>query len=69
VEGTAIRERGREVRAIGERLSQLFRSSQAGSTRRALTVDDGWSAVTDNYFKIRLAEQHPRNRWIDVRVT
>jgi threonylcarbamoyladenosine tRNA methylthiotransferase MtaB len=69
VEGTAIRERGREVRAIGERLSQLFRSSQAGSTRRALTVDDGWSAVTDNYFEIRLAEQHPRNRWIDVRVT
>jgi hypothetical protein len=34
--------------------------------RRALTVDDGWSAVTDNYFKVRLGEQHPRNQWIDV---
>ena len=34
--------------------------------RRALTVDDGWSAVTDNYFKVRLDEQHPRNQWVDA---
>ena len=54
VEGTAIRERGREVRAIGARLAHRFRQSQAGSVRRALTVDDGWSAVTDNYFKVSL---------------
>jgi threonylcarbamoyladenosine tRNA methylthiotransferase MtaB len=66
VEGAVIRERGREVRDIGARLAREFRKSQAGSVRRALTVDDGWSAVTDNYFKVRLNEQHPRNQWIDV---
>jgi threonylcarbamoyladenosine tRNA methylthiotransferase MtaB len=69
VEGAVIRERGREVRDISARLAQEFRQSQAGSMRRALTVDDGWSAVTDNYFKVRLTEQHPRNQWVDVRVT
>ncbi|HEY6361041.1 MAG TPA: tRNA (N(6)-L-threonylcarbamoyladenosine(37)-C(2))-methylthiotransferase MtaB [Vicinamibacterales bacterium] len=68
VDGTAIRERGREVRAIGARLSHEFRRAQAGSTRRALTVNDGWSAVTDNYFKVRLEERHPRNQWVDVRI-
>jgi threonylcarbamoyladenosine tRNA methylthiotransferase MtaB len=68
VEGVAIRERGRQVRDIGARLSREFRKSLAGSRRRALTVDDGWSAVTDNYFKVRLDEQHPRNDWVDVRI-
>jgi threonylcarbamoyladenosine tRNA methylthiotransferase MtaB len=66
VEGTAIRERGRVVRDISARKSREFRKSQAGSVRRALTVDDGFSAVTDNYFKVRLDEQHPRNQWVDV---
>ena len=68
VDGSAIRERGREVRAIGALLAHRFRRSQAGSVRRALTVDDGWSAVTDNYFKVPLAAQHLRNTWVDVRV-
>jgi hypothetical protein len=36
--------------------------------RRALTVDDGLSAVTDNFLKIRLAEIVPRNQWIDARI-
>ena len=68
VEGAVIRERGREVRAISARLADRFHRSQAGSMRRALTVDDGWSAVTDNYFKVRLNEQHPRNQWVEVRI-
>ena len=29
-----------------------FAESQQGTIRRALTVDDGWSAVTDNYLKV-----------------
>ena len=66
VDGIAIRERGRAARAIGERMARRFRESLAGSARRALTVDDGWSAVTDNYVKVRLDRQHPRNEWIDV---
>jgi threonylcarbamoyladenosine tRNA methylthiotransferase MtaB len=68
VDGAVIRERGREIRAIGEMLRRRFRESQAGTTRRALVVDDGWSAVTDNYVKVRLESQHPRNEWVYVKV-
>jgi hypothetical protein len=56
------------VRAIGARLTERFRAAQAGSVRRALTVDDGCSAVTDNYIKVRLPEQHARNEWVDVQI-
>lgn len=68
VDGVTIRERGQRVRAIGSEMSSRFRRSHTGTVRRALTVDDGWSAVTDNYLKVRLDEQHPRNRWIDARI-
>jgi threonylcarbamoyladenosine tRNA methylthiotransferase MtaB len=68
VEGVAIRERGQRVRAIGHEMSTRFRHSQAGTVRRALSVDDGLSAVTDNFLKVRLPEQVPRNQWIDARI-
>jgi threonylcarbamoyladenosine tRNA methylthiotransferase MtaB len=68
VNGTAIRERGQRVRGLGHEMSLRFRRSQAGTSRRALTVDDGWSAVTDNYLKVRLGQQYPRNEWVDVRI-
>jgi threonylcarbamoyladenosine tRNA methylthiotransferase MtaB len=66
VDGAVIRERGREVRAIGETKARRFREAQVSMSRRALTVDDGWSAVTDNYLKVRLPDQHPRNEWVQV---
>jgi threonylcarbamoyladenosine tRNA methylthiotransferase MtaB len=68
VEGATIRERGQRLRAIGSEMSSRFRRSQAGTVRHALTVDDGWSAVTDNYLKVRLDAQYPRNQWIDARI-
>jgi threonylcarbamoyladenosine tRNA methylthiotransferase MtaB len=68
VAGAAIRERGREVRAIGYEKAQRFRGAQANTIRRALTLDDGRSAVTDNYIKVPLTRQHGRNEWIDVRL-
>jgi threonylcarbamoyladenosine tRNA methylthiotransferase MtaB len=68
VEGGVIRERGRQIRAIGEGMVRRFKASQAGTTRRALTVDDGRAAVTDNYLKVRLEQPHPRNEWIEVRL-
>ncbi len=68
VEGAVVRERGRRLRAIGEQLALRFRRSQAGSRRRALTVDDGRSAVTDNYLKVSLPTQHQRNEWVDVTI-
>jgi threonylcarbamoyladenosine tRNA methylthiotransferase MtaB len=66
VEGSTIRARGQHVRAIGAAKAQAFRASQAGTTRRALTVDGGWAAVTDNYLKVRLPRQYPRNEWVAV---
>ena len=68
VDGRAIRERGREVREISARMTRRFRQSQVGRSMRALTVDDGHSAVTGNYLKVRLTEPRRRNEWITVRV-
>jgi threonylcarbamoyladenosine tRNA methylthiotransferase MtaB len=68
VEGSEIRRRGSRVREVGARMAAAFRRAQAGSTRRALTLDDGRSARTDNYLKVRLDRQYPRNEWIDVRI-
>jgi len=66
VDGVAIRRRGASLREVGARLARDFRDRQIGTSRRALTVDDGWSAVTDNYVKVRLDAQHRRNEWITV---
>jgi tRNA A37 methylthiotransferase MiaB len=68
VDGRDIRERARQVREIGARMSAAFRARHAGTRRRALVVDDGWSAVTDNYLKVRLDERHERNTWIEAMV-
>lgn len=68
VEGREIRERARQIRQVGERMTQRFRRSQCGRITRALTVDDGRAVVTVNYLKLRLGAPHRRNEWIDVRV-
>jgi threonylcarbamoyladenosine tRNA methylthiotransferase MtaB len=66
VEGTVIRERARCVREIGAEMARRFRAAQNGTVRRGLVVDDGWSAVTDNYVKVRLEEQAERNTWVSI---
>jgi threonylcarbamoyladenosine tRNA methylthiotransferase MtaB len=68
VDGATIRARGAELRAIGAARAQAFRQAQSGTMRRALVVDDGRSAVTDNYLKVSLKEPRRRNTWIDVRI-
>jgi threonylcarbamoyladenosine tRNA methylthiotransferase MtaB len=68
VDGREVRERGRETRAIGERMARRFRESQVGKTLRGLSVDDGRSIVTNNYLKLRLDQRQPRNEWVRVRV-
>jgi len=68
VAGALIRERGRRVRDIGQRLAWRFRESQLGAVRRALTVDDGSSVVTDNYLKVRVPAGRTRNQWVRVRI-
>lgn len=66
VEGNTIRNRGRIMRKIGAAKAAAFRASQAGREMAALTVDDGWSAVTGNYLKVRLDTARPRNTWVRV---
>ena len=68
VDGALIRERGQRIREIGHQMSTRFRQSQRGTTRRALTIDDGWSAVTDNYLKVKLETRHSRNEWVQVAI-
>jgi threonylcarbamoyladenosine tRNA methylthiotransferase MtaB len=68
VDGADIRDRARRVRDIGAQMAARFRRSQIGRLSRALTVDDGQSAVTPNYLKLRLDVKRARNEWIDVRL-
>ena len=63
-----VRERSAAARAASGRLSSAFRASQIGAVRRALVVDDGSAAVTDNYLRLRLDRPCVRNEWIEVDV-
>jgi threonylcarbamoyladenosine tRNA methylthiotransferase MtaB len=64
----AIRERGRRVREIGERLTAQFRRSQVGGVRPALTIEDGSVAVTDNGLKVRLDPPRARNERVRIEI-
>lgn len=68
VDGRDTRDRARCIRDVGAIMARRFRESQVGRTRRALTVDDGRAVVTDNYLKLRLAEQRRRNEWVEVTI-
>jgi len=67
--GAVIRERARRVRDIGARLTERFRTSQIGTTHRALTLEDGSLVVTANYLKLRIPPGVTRNEWVTVVVT
>ena len=68
IPGAVVRERGRRIRDIGQRLTMSFRESQVGTTHRALTLEDGSVAVTGNYLKVRIPPGRVRNEWVDVRI-
>ena len=63
-----VQQRGAALRSASERLARAFRAAQAGSVRRALVVNDGTAAVTDNYLRLALDVPRTRNEWIDVEV-
>ena len=69
VHGAVVRERGRRIREIGQRLTGAFRDAQVGTTHRALTLEDGTLAVTGNYVKVRIPPGRARNEWVRVRLT
>jgi threonylcarbamoyladenosine tRNA methylthiotransferase MtaB len=66
--GGVVRERAAHVRTIGAELSHRFRSSQVGTRRPALTLDDGSVVVTDNYLKLKIGPGLARNVRVTVRV-
>ena len=68
VHGSLVRERATRLREISRRLTASFQQSQHGTVRPALTIDDGATAVTDNYLKVRIPPGHERNEWVSVRV-
>ncbi len=68
VAGQDVRARAAAVRGVGQELTRRFHASQIGSTRRALTVDDGSHVVTDNYLKLGIGPGRARNEWVQVRV-
>lgn len=67
-----VRERARSLRALSDRKSAEFRTSQAGKALRALTLHrrgQGWTqALTGNYLRVRVPGEHPANEWHEVRV-
>jgi threonylcarbamoyladenosine tRNA methylthiotransferase MtaB len=69
IHGAIVRERGRIVREIGQRLASRFKDSQIGTVQRGLTIEDGTLVVTGNYLKLRIPPGPIRNEWIRVRVT
>ena len=68
VHGGVVRDRASRLRAISRDLTARFHASQHGTVRPALTIDDGTTAVTDNYLKLKIGEGRPRNEWLSVRV-
>lgn len=68
VHGAVVKARAQRLRAISRVLAERFRASQAGRVRPALTIEDGRTAVTDNYLRVPVPPGHGRNEWIAVRV-
>jgi len=67
--GGVVKERGARVRRISAMLTRRFVEAQAGTTHRALTLEDGSRVVTGNYLKVRIAPGLTRNQWVNVRIT
>jgi threonylcarbamoyladenosine tRNA methylthiotransferase MtaB len=72
VPDAVIHERARTLRQLGKRKATEFRSSQSGTSLRALTLarsGDKWTeALTGNYLKVRISGKHPANEWHEVRL-
>jgi threonylcarbamoyladenosine tRNA methylthiotransferase MtaB len=68
VPGSVVRERARRIREISASLSERFHGDQVGCVYRALTIDDGATAVTGNYLKVRIPPGCARNEWVSVRI-
>jgi hypothetical protein len=66
VHGSVIKARSQRLRQISRVLSECFRAAQRGTTRPALTIEDGSTAITDNYFRVPAPPGHARNDRVQV---
>jgi threonylcarbamoyladenosine tRNA methylthiotransferase MtaB len=73
VPATAIKQRARDLRALGEAKAAAFRLSQIGRTLSVLTLRAGEGgpsqttpALSSNYLRVRISGDYPRNSWQDV---
>jgi len=66
VHGGVVKARSERLRQISRRLHDRFRAAITGSTRPALTIEDGSVAITDNYIRVPAPPAHGRNEWIEV---
>ena len=56
------------LRDLAARKNREFRASMVGRTLSAVTIEDGLTALSENYLKIALASQREANRIVDVRI-
>jgi threonylcarbamoyladenosine tRNA methylthiotransferase MtaB len=75
VEAQVIRERARELRAVGERKKAEFYAAQIGKRMRVLTLEtrkqkDGASArtraISSNYVDVAVSGRWASNQWVEV---
>jgi threonylcarbamoyladenosine tRNA methylthiotransferase MtaB len=66
VHGAVVKARAQRLRDVSRALATRFRAAQTGRVRPALTIDDGRTAVTDNYLRVPVPVGRARNEWIDV---
>jgi threonylcarbamoyladenosine tRNA methylthiotransferase MtaB len=80
VPAEVIKNRARQLRALGEKKSAAFRNEQIGTQLRVLTLrsaDDGAQpdrestytpALSGNYLRVRLRGRWPANQWVNARI-
>src|SRR6267378_3464919 len=67
-----VKNRARELRALGEQKAQEFRRSQLGRVLRVLTLrqseqsPETTPAISSNYMQLQLRRKLPSNEWVDV---
>jgi threonylcarbamoyladenosine tRNA methylthiotransferase MtaB len=70
-----VKNRARELRAVGEAKSKEFRRSQVGRVLRVLTLrsepdrQERTPALTSNYLRVRVQGTFAANEWLDVAMT
>jgi threonylcarbamoyladenosine tRNA methylthiotransferase MtaB len=60
--------RTKVLRELAARKNLEFRREMLGRTLSVVTIEDGLSALSDNYLKVKLAAQREPNRIEDVRI-